>query len=154
LTPVPPLHREQVPPAVSLPSSLGRRVSLSEFRQKQNVVLVFFVPGDPVEALLNGLEALPARLLAHNIAVVGIAPVPPPEAAALAERLGTSFPILSDESLRVSETFTAIDGNRPRPAVVVLDRYGAVQERWVSPDLPSLQQVLDAVELIELRCPE
>ena len=151
---VPPLHREQVPPAFSLPGSQGRRVSVAEFRQKQNLVLVFFAPGDPVEELLRGLAAKPQRLLAHDITVLGVAPVPADALSPLAEQLGTPFVLLADEGLRVTERFTAVDGDRPRAAVVVLDRFGAVQERWVAPGLPTVQQVLDAVELIELRCPE
>jgi peroxiredoxin len=154
MSPVPTLHREQIAPLFELSAGGGQTVSRAQFRGRRNLVLVLFGPDDPVEELLEGLDLEAARLEYMDSTVLGIVPAPAQELEGLSSQLSTPFTLLSDPDLHVFSQFTAVEAARPSPAVVVLDRWGAVQCRWVDPSLPTAAEVLDALELIEIACPE
>lgn len=150
----PPLYREQLAPSFALPASDGTVVSRRQFRGRRNLVLVLFAPGDPIEGLLSGLAERAERLERLNAEVLAVAPAREEELAPLADRLGTPFRVLGDSEGKLLPLLTAVENGRPLPAVVVLDRWGAIQRRWTAPHLPAPEDVLGELERLEIACPE
>lgn len=99
----------QAAPDFSLPSTSGRPVSLADYRGKS--VLLYFQEGigcEPCWTQMKDLEQVPAQVQAAGIdQIVSITTQPVGVLAQKARDEGVSFPVLSDESLSVSQAYTA-----------------------------------------------
>lgn len=93
-------------PDFLLPSSLGREVSLSEYRGRK--VLLYFYPKNMTPACTQ--EACEFRdahdeISAQGAVVLGISPDPAVSHAKFSAKHNLPFPLLSDEGHTVSEMF-------------------------------------------------
>ena len=135
-----------------LPSTVGEKVKLSDQLKEGPVVLVFYpLDWSPVCTkelctLQDGFtefEELGAKVLAISVDSIF-------SHHAWAEKLGVTFPLLSDfnrEVIRlygvVHEEILGLKGIAKR-SVFILDREGTVKYRWVSEDpaqLPNMEEV-------------
>ena len=135
-----------------LPSTVGEKVKLSDQLGKGSVVLVFYpLDWSPVCTkelctLQDGFtefEELGVKVLAISVDSIF-------SHHAWAEKLGITFPLLSDfnrEVVRlydvIHEEILGLKGIAKR-SVFVLDREGTVTYRWVSEDpaqLPNMEEV-------------
>lgn len=96
-------------PTFSLFDQNGDKVSLKDYRGKQNVVLYFYpramTPGCTVQAC--GLRDAKAELKALKTVALGISPDPVAKLARFAEKYTLEFPLLSDEDHSVAEKYGA-----------------------------------------------
>jgi peroxiredoxin len=150
------------PPAVGQPAPDfqlrgpgGQPVTLSEFRGRKNVVLVFYpLAFSPVcSHQLPEVQQQLARFEALGAVVMGISVDSHWANTAFARSLGLAFPLLSDFKRTASADYgvlipeTLYSGR----AVFVIDRSGRVAYSDVSPDpgqIPDPERVLAALQAL------
>lgn len=139
-------------PDFELPSTVGEKIKLSEQLKEGPVVLVFYpldwspVCTNEMCALRDGFtefEELGAKVLAISVDSIF-------SHHAWAEKLGITFPLLSDfnrEVIRlysvIHEEILGLKGIAKR-SVFIVDQEGTVKYRWVSEDpaqLPNMGEV-------------
>jgi peroxiredoxin Q/BCP len=94
-------------PKFSLPSSIGKEISLSDYVGKKDVVLYFYpradTPGCTKEAC-GFRDALPQYDKA-KVAVLGISPDPVEDVKQFAEKFSLNFPLLADADHSIAEKY-------------------------------------------------
>ena len=148
-----PLEIGQEAPDFSLKGPGGQPVTLSEYRGRNHVVLVFFpLAFSPVcSHQLPAIEKEIGRIAALGAVVLGVSVDSHWANTVFAERLRLSFPLLSDFSRKTSAAYGVLMdalGHSGR-AVFVVDRQGRIAYKDVSvtPDLvPDNQRLIGALE--------
>lgn len=141
-------------PIFQLMSAEGRPVSIWDYKGRKNIVLVFLTK-DQWQLCLEFLRStinVYHQYEEEDAIVLAIVQGNLADATALHHDLKPSFPILYDPDGKVTQRFTS-----HLPAVFVADRYGEVHAKWiVEPEkgFPTQKEVLDALDLINLECPE
>ena len=137
-------------PDFTLPATLQDTASLSQYRGRVNVVLVFY-PFDwsPVCSLqLPGIQANLPQFRELNAQVLGISVDSRHSHKAFAEHLGLEFPLLSDYDKAVCQAYGVLrpNGSAER-ALFVVDRLGVIRYAHVNPvgEVPDNKPVLDAL---------
>ena len=137
-------------PDFTLPATLEDTVSLSQYRGRVNVVLVFY-PFDwsPVCSLqLPGIQANLPHFRELNAQVLGISVDSRHSHKAFAEHLGLEFPLLSDYDKAVCQAYGVLrpNGSAER-ALFVVDRLGVIRYAHVNPvgEVPDNKPVLDVL---------
>lgn len=136
-------------PDFTLRSHLGDKLSLSSYRGRQHVVLVFF-PMAFTGGCTQQLCALRddyARFAAAGAAILGISRAPGLVHRAFAARHGYQFPILADPGQRVAQRYGAYDPAQSLLSlrtVYVVGRDGRV--RFAKRGMPSDATILEAIE--------
>ena len=96
-------------PAFSLLDQDGNKVSLAQFKGKQNVVLYFYpramTPGCTVQAC--GIRDSKKTLAKLDTVVLGVSPDPVPKLGKFIEKQDLNFTLLSDEDHAVTEKYGA-----------------------------------------------
>jgi peroxiredoxin len=157
----PKLKLQEVVPDFDLPSTKNGKVGLWSYKQKLNMVLLFF-HGRDCKGCIDLLQELArdyARYQDDEAEILAVTTMPLDEARALADQLHLPFPILSDPTGKTVERFTYLDEatGGPVPSLFVLDRFGAVYTQAIAEredQLPSSDEVLEWLGLIEAQCPE
>ena len=134
----------------------GQFVSLSEYRGKKNVVVVFFpLAFSPVcSHQLPDLQKEMRRLEALDAVVLGVSVDSHYANEAFARQLGLSFPLLSDFDRATSQAWGMLipDKLYSGRAVFVIDKQGRIAYRDVAPtpaEIPSNAAVLTALERLK-----
>jgi peroxiredoxin len=131
----------QAAPEFDLPDQNRNRVKLSDFRDQQNVVLVFY-PFSFTGVCTGELCELRDNLSAYETAgaqVLAVSCDPRSVQAKFAEEQGYTFPVLSDfwphgEVARAYGVFDDTLGAAKR-GTFVIDKTGTVAAAFASPDL-------------------
>lgn len=136
-------HRFGVQPGNSAPvftliDQDGNEVCLSDYKNKQHVLLIF-VRGDwcpTCHIMLRTYEKYKAKFAEKNIAVLAIGPDPTGVNKAMVERLGLDYKVLSDSKNEAAKAFGMIfqsnkpmakyDEGVPLPAAFLIDIFGKV----------------------------
>jgi len=94
-------------PRFTLPSSVGKDISLADYEGKQIVVLYFYpradTPGCTVEAC--GFRDALAEYDRAKIAVLGVSPDPTKAVGKFSSKFKLNFPLLADEDHAVAEKY-------------------------------------------------
>lgn len=141
-------------PIFQLMSAEGRPVSIWDYKGRKNLVIVFLTR-DEWQLCLEFLRStinVYHQYEEEDAVVLAIVRGNLADATAIQHDLKPPFPILYDPDGRVTQRFAS----HP-PAVFVADRYGEVHAEWaVVPEkgFPTQKEVLDALDLINLECPE
>jgi len=145
----------QTAPDFKLKGPGGQYVSLSEFRGKRNVVLVFYpLAFSPVcSHQLPELEKLMPRLRALDAEVLGISVDSHYANEAFAKHLHLSFPLLSDFRREASTAYGLLNPDTlySNRALVVIDKRGVLAHRDQTPtpsDLPDNERLVAAVQAL------
>jgi peroxiredoxin len=142
-------------PYFELPDSRGGTSGPQRYRGRRILVLAFVADGAcaPCLDLLRQFKDTYADLAEEEAEVLAVARLDQPRARRLAEELRLPFPVLADPQGAAHARYGAKD-----LAVYVADRYGEVQERWLTNGdrsaLPSQKDVFERVRFIALQCPE
>jgi peroxiredoxin len=128
-------------PDFSLPSTTGEKISLSQFRGKQPVLIEFygsdFAP--TCGANLSTRKADYGKFQALNVQILGISTNHPFSQKTFAESLQLPFPLLSDfPDLKVTRQYGGLSLNATyaqfgiaERAFFLIDTKGVVRQRWV-----------------------
>lgn len=143
----------QIVPEFRLRGPGGQPVSLSEYRGKKNVVIVFFpLAFSPVcSHQLPEIEKEMRRFEALDAVVLGVSVDSHFANQAFARSLGISFPLLSDFDRATSQAWGMLIPEKLHSgrAVFVVDKQGRLAHRDVAPttaEVPSNAAVIAALE--------
>lgn len=145
---VPELTRGELAPAFALWDRNHTQVTRSQFRDRRYLVLLFFALANRPEDLLAEFARQSDRLRWLEAEVLVILPVTFTELP----DSNTLVRYLADPELTATRRFTTINGDGPQTTVVVLDRYGAFEQRWLAFDLPTVHEILQTVERLAISC--
>ncbi len=94
-------------PAFSLTNQRGEKVSLKDFKDKQNVVIYFYpkalTPGCTAQAC--GIRDYKKMLEERDVIVFGISPDPAPKLQKFIDKHELNFDLLSDEDHSIAEKY-------------------------------------------------
>jgi len=147
-------------PTFTLPASMGSNISTWQYKQRQNLVLVFYRGDRPgAAAYLQTLAERYQTLRDEDAEVLAISPEPVAVLRARQNAWGLPFPLLADPDGTVIARFTGWDGERHklRPALYIADRFGALYARFDASDerdLPGPEDIRTELEFIAIQCPE
>jgi peroxiredoxin len=135
--------------------TFGEKITLSNFKGKKNVILVFY-PGDNTPICTNQLGFYNEILdifESYNATVLGINDESIESHKSFAKALGLDYPLLSDETkemLRTYQVFNEKDKSTLR-AIYVIDKFGIVQWSYLSPidTNPGADGILKVLEKIK-----
>lgn len=117
-------------PEFRLPATGGGTVALSDYRGKQNLIVVFYVGDNTPDCnrQLGSLQEEMAELEACDAAVIGINTGELEDHERYAEQMGFSFPLLHDAGAEVAALYGARqeDGTISR-MVYLIDKQGIVR---------------------------
>jgi peroxiredoxin len=148
-------------PEFTLPDTRNRPVSLASQLTGANGVLLVFYRGYWCPFCNSELRSLQERLPEFEragVRVMAISVDPPAASADLAQRVGYTFPILSDQNAAVTRQYNllhegaGIEGAPvARPAEFLLDRTGTVRWRNLTEDYrvrARVEQILEQVQAL------
>lgn len=142
----------QAAPEFKLKGPGGQFVTLSEYRGKKNVVLVFYpLAFSPVcSHQLPEIERQITRFESLEAIVLGVSVDSHYANTAFAERLRLSFPLLSDFKREASAAYGVLiaEAGHSGRAMFVIDKQGTIAYKDVSPstrEIPSTESVLTAL---------
>ncbi len=134
----------------------GQIVSLSEYRGRNNVILVFYpLAFSPVcSNQLPMIERELARITALGGVVLGVSVDSHYANTAYAEKLSLSFTLLSDFKRQTSAAYGVLkeDAGTAGRAVFMIDRQGRIAYKDVSPtnaEIPGIEALITALEGLE-----
>lgn len=118
-------------PNFSLPATGGQKVSLSDFRGRRHLIVVFY-PGNDTPGCNRQLSALRDDLEHFEKAGAGIIAVNPGSVASherYAKKFNFNFPILSDAKREVARAFFSLkdNGKNIQRTVYIIDKGGIIQ---------------------------
>lgn len=145
-------------PGFELPSTEGRLLGPSTFRQRHHLLLVFVHHGQcqRCRTLLEKLAKNDRYIRSLNTKTLVVLGGPEHLARQLHGAMALPFPFLFDPEEKVSARYLS-DGCPHKPAIVVADRYGII---WCgicaqAYDGPvALEEAFKCLDFIELQCPE
>lgn len=139
-------------PDFRLESTDGRMISPIDFKEKKNLLILFFNPRSSCELeALALIEKRYSEITEENGEVLAIASGPIEETKDCMQAMHAPFPILSDAHAEAMCVYCAVQGE-----VFVADKYGEL--KMVEPLCRDTDKMLDkaisTMDLIELECPE
>ena len=148
----------QMAPDFRLKGPDGQPVTLSEFRGRRNVVLVFFplAFSGVCSHQLPTIEADLPRFESHGAVVLGISVDSHYANAEFGRQLKLSFPLLSDLKREASTAYGVLmpEAGYSGRAIFLVDRDGRLAYKDLSPNpgditlVPSNAKVLDALKAL------
>jgi len=144
----------------TLPSTLGQHVSLSDYRGRSNVVLVFAGGGDGIldREVLTEIAADYVRFREEQTQVLAILQCSRGKADMIRRQANLPFPVLVDEDGRIHRSAGAVDyQGHPVTATYVTDRFGevfAVYRASEGQAMPSGGEIVEWLSFINSQCPE
>lgn len=144
-------------PPISLASSEGRRVALTDYRGRRNLVVVFVgeMKGEVARELLADLARHNAAFAEEEAQVLAVARASGQEAEEIKGRLALPFPVLADEE---GEAHRACGARTLGEMVTcVTDRFGeifAVYRSGEGQPRPTAEELLAWLRFIGIQCPE
>ena len=117
-------------PDFSLPATTGDTVSLSHYRGKRNLILVFYIGDNTPDCTrqLTSLQEERETLKACNAAVLGINPGTLDDHQRYQAQLGLTFPLLHDPGAQVAALYGARqEDGTVRRTVYLIDTQGMIR---------------------------
>jgi peroxiredoxin len=142
-------------PAAQPPKYENKRIKLSDFRGKQNVVVAFFPaafsPGCTNE--MKQYQSNHGTFTAANTTILGVSVDSTWSNRAFREQLGVQFPILSDWKREAAKAYGLYDENAgiARRATFVVDKTGVVRKVDVGRDALDPSGVVGMCKTLETK---
>jgi len=135
-----------------LQSAAGETLGPQDYKEKKNLVVVFFDPRcAPCTDFLSDMAARYEDYTEMDAEVLAVGGGSLDEVREVAASRGLPYPVLADPDGHVRSRYSGVV-----PAVFVADRFGEI--RLVRAEdgehLPDQTAILDRLALIELECPE
>jgi peroxiredoxin len=138
-----------------LPSALGVRVQISDYRGRSNLVLVFAGRAVAEFDFLREVARRCRDFTEQDAVVIAVFQYTSQKAHSLKASAKLPFSVLADDDGRVHKLYGAIDAlGRGAPVIYVTDRFGEIVSVWGGKNLPSTDEILKMLEFINHQCPE
>lgn len=151
----PSLEIGQVIPAFTLPGADGMPHSPWDYKQRENLVLLFTHIPTTVEArgLLRTFAQHYADFREEMCAILAITTATVIDNLRAQEQLHLPFALLADPKGEVFSRYTRRDDASGTfiPSIVLTDRYGALYQQWTAQseaNLPPVQELLESVRYL------
>ena len=144
----------------TLTSTVGQQVSLSDYRGRSNLVLVFAGggAGSPDRKVLAEIAADYTHIHEEQAEVLAIMQGGREKAARIGQEENLPFPLLVDEDGRIHRPAGAADKEgHPATAIYITDRYGEVFVVYRAAEgqaMPSSREIVEWLSFINSQCPE
>lgn len=143
----------------TLPSSLGTPVTLSEYRDQSNLVLVLVDGSESTDSeILAELAKNYVQIQEEQAKVLAVLHCDRNRAAQIARRMNLPFPLLVDEDGRSFRAPGAHEGNsRTETTIYLADVFGEVFSVYGTADgqaVPEVSEIVKWLNLINRQCPE
>ncbi len=155
------LELKKVVPWFELISTQNKKISVWDYKQKRNLIILFFrnVESQSSQKYLLELNTGYKDFVELKTEIVAISSDYIESLKKFADKLDILFPMLSDENGEVINKYTYKDdsGKYPMPSIFITDRFGALYYQTIAQDeseLPDKNALLDWVDFIERQCPE
>jgi peroxiredoxin len=139
----------EVAPDFELSATGNRKIKLSDYRGKKNVVLAFypFAFSPTCSLQLPGLQAQLNEFAQYDAEVLGLSVDSKHSNTAFAEHLHLNFPLLSDFYRKVTEAYGVMrEGGFAERATFVIDKQGKI----VYSHIDSMDDVPDTAPVFEV----
>ena len=144
----------------TLTSTLGQEISLSDYRGRSNMLLVFAGGrvDNPDLKVLAEIAADHNRFQDEQTQVLAIMQCTRERAARIGQVANLPFPLLVDEDGQMHRSAGAADkSGHPAIAIYITDRFGevfAVYRAAEGQTIPSAQEIIKWLTFINIQCPE
>jgi len=144
----------------TLISTLGQPISLSDYRARSNLVLIFAGRGDRSSdiEILAEIARDYAGFLDEQAQVLAIVPCTREKAARIKAETNLPFPLLVDEDGLIHRHTDAADNyGQPATAIYITDRFGevfAVYRAVEGQTMPDVREIVTWLAFINSQCPE
>jgi peroxiredoxin len=144
----------------TLNSTLGQPISLSDYRGRSNLVLIFCGDGSIPSyfTILKQMEMDYSTFQDEQTQMLAIVQCRPRAATRIQQQLQLSFPLLVDLDGRIHHSAGAVDRQgRPAAAIYIADQFGEVFAAYRAADgeaMPSVQAIVKLIRFINSQCPE
>ncbi len=138
-----------------LTSAGGDRVQLSQYRGRDNLVLILAT--DHEHKLLCDLAARGGAFRSEQARVLAIIAGAEADAARVQRETGVPFPVLADSDGRVHSSLGAMRNGAPAAALYVTDRFGEVFAAFRTAEgkaLPDADDIVDWLGFVNRQCEE
>lgn len=157
--PPPRLMLQEVVPFIELPYNQGKNVNLWQYKQRKNLVLVFYHEFKcPIcQRKLKEFTEIYGDVQGLDAEILAISQDSLKDIQDYAKMFKVPFPLLSDPDGKTMVRYTYKDDGTPLPALFITDRYGALYYQRVAReanDLPPGKEVVSWLFYIECQCPE
>ena len=144
----------------TLAATSGQEISLSDYRGRSNLVLVFAGGGDgsPDLKVLAEIAADYARIQEEQTQVLAVMQCGRETAARIKQEANLPFPLLVDEDGRIHRPAGAVDKyGHPATAIYITDRFlevFAVYRAAQGQTMPCSREIVEWLSFINSQCPE
>jgi peroxiredoxin len=139
-------------------STEGRKVSISDYRGRANLVLVFAGESSRSVEFLAGIAKNYRQILEEQAEVLAILDCTPERATRIKEEAQVRFPVLVDPEGRVHRLMGALDeSGEPAMALYITDRFGEVFATFRESEqqvVPGVKEILGWLAFVNSQCPE
>jgi peroxiredoxin len=138
-----------------LPSALGKKIHLSDYRGRLNLVLIFADDGSKTTKLLAELAREYGGIKGEDAEVLVVVRLSLEKSTELKKRLMLPYPILVDEDGHAHNEVRAT--GRRVPAIYITDQFGEVFGVYRTAEgerLPEVSEILNWLEFVNAQCPE
>lgn len=143
----------------TLISTLGQPISLSDYRARSNLVLIFGGgDGSSDIEILAEIARDYASFLDEQAQVLAIVQCTREKAARIKAEMNLPFPLLVDEDGRIHRHTGAADNyGQPATAIYITDRFGEVFAAYRAAEgktMPDVREIVTWLAFINSQCPE
>ncbi len=155
----PSLETGQIIPTFTLPGADGMPHSLWDYKQRENLVLLFTHSPTTTEArgLLRTFAQHYVDLREELCAILAITAATVIDNLRAQEELHLPFALLADPKGEVFSRYTRWDDTTGtfNPSIVLADRYGALYQQWTAEgeaNLPPVEELLESLRYLNKEC--
>ncbi len=153
----PPLEKDQLLPAFRLPAADGMPYSLWDYKQRENLVLLFVQSATASTALLRTFAEHFQDFREENCAILVITANTVVGNLEAQATLKLPFPLLADPTGGVISYYTQWNAVQKTlsPSILLANRYNALYEQCITEresDFPAIAQVLASLRYLNSIC--
>ncbi len=149
----------QIIPAFSLPGADGMPHSPWDYKQRQNLILLFLCSASSRESqdLLRTFSKAYSAIREERCSILAISQDKVLDNLLTQSELHLPYPILADPKGEVFSQYTRPNSmlDKYNPCIALADRYNALYQHWIAEreaDLPPIDELLDSLQHLNKLC--